>query len=49
MSRKHKPKINTLVRARTQFAGVGTRKAKLVLNRLAKADPYARALRINAV
>ena len=49
MSRKHKPKINTLVRARTQFAGVGTRKAKLMLNRLAKADPYARALRINAV
>jgi hypothetical protein len=46
MSRKHKPKITALVQARTHFAGVGTRKAKLALNKLAKTDPYARALRI---
>jgi hypothetical protein len=45
MSRKHRQKINNLIQARTQFAGIGTRKAKLTLNKLAKNDPYARALR----
>jgi hypothetical protein len=45
MSRKRRRKIATLIRARTEFAGVGTRKAKLTLNKLAKTDPYARALR----
>jgi hypothetical protein len=44
MSRRQK--IGTLILARTQFAGVGTRKAKLVLNKLAKGDEYALALRV---
>lgn len=44
MSRRQK--IGTLIQARTQFAGIGTRKAKLALNKLAKADEYARALRV---
>jgi hypothetical protein len=30
---------------RAEFAGVGTRVAKIRLNKLAKTDPYARALR----
>jgi hypothetical protein len=38
-------KIANLVQARTQFAGIGTRKAKLALNKLAKTDRYAKALR----
>lgn len=46
MSRKTKQKVNELVKARSEFAGMGTRKAKLALNKLAKADPYAHALRI---
>jgi hypothetical protein len=46
MSRNRKQKIATLIQARTQFAGVGTRKAKLALNKLAKGDEYARALRM---
>ena len=46
MSRKRQQKIETLVQARTQFAGIGTRKAKLMLNKLAKTDEYARALRV---
>jgi hypothetical protein len=46
MSRKRKQKVDALIQARTQFAGVGTRKAKLALNKLAKTNPYARALRI---
>jgi hypothetical protein len=46
MSRNRRKKIAVLVRARTEFAGVGTRKAKLVLNKAAKADSYARALRV---
>jgi hypothetical protein len=45
MSRRQE-KINGLIQARTQFAGVGTRKAKLLLNKVAKSDPYARALRV---
>jgi hypothetical protein len=45
MSRKTKQKVNELVKARAEFAGVGTRKAKLALNKLAKTDPYAHALR----
>src|SRR5690348_10632237 len=46
MSRKRKQKIDMLVQARTHFAGVGTRRAKLTLNRMGKTSPYARALRI---
>ena len=46
MSRKRKATINVLIQARTQFAGVGTRKAKLALNKLARTDPYAQALRV---
>lgn len=46
MSRNRERKINGLVRARSEFAGVGTRQAKLALNKLAKIDEYARALRI---
>jgi hypothetical protein len=45
MSRKRKQRVNTLVQARTQFAGIGTRKAKLALNKLARTDVYAGALR----
>jgi hypothetical protein len=45
MSRRQE-KINGLIQARTQFAGVGTRKVKLALNKLANADEYARALRV---
>ena len=46
MSRRTREKINVLIQARSQFAGIGTRKAKLVLNKRAKVDVYARALRI---
>lgn len=46
MSRSTRKKIDVLIRARTQFAGVGTRQAKLVLNTLARGDEFARALRI---
>lgn len=46
MSRKREQKLNVLIQARTEFAGMGTRKAKLALNRLAKTDPYAHALRV---
>jgi|SRR5271157_3843636 len=46
MGRKRRRKINVLVQARTQFAGIGTRKAKLALHKLAKSDQYARALRV---
>jgi len=45
MSRKTKQQVNGLVKARAEFAGIGTRKAKLALNKLAKTDEYARALR----
>ena len=46
MSRNTRRKINSLVQARTQFAGVGTRRAKLALNKLARTDPHAHALRV---
>lgn len=46
MSRKTKQRVNSLVQARAEFAGIGTRKAKLALNKLAKTDPYAHALRV---
>lgn len=39
-------KIAKLVQARAEFAGIGTRKAKLMLNKLAKTDRYAKALRV---
>lgn len=45
MSRKRKQRVNALIQARTEFAGVGTRKAKLALNKLAKTDVCAQALR----
>jgi len=45
MSQKRRKKSDVLALARTQFAGVGTRKAKLALNKLA-ADVYALALRV---
>jgi len=45
MSRKTKQQVDGLVKARAEFAGMGTRKAKLALNKLAKTDPYAHALR----
>jgi hypothetical protein len=38
--------VKALDDARENFAGVGTRKAKLKLNRLATLDPVARALRL---
>jgi hypothetical protein len=41
-----KKKINRLIRSRTEFAGMGTRRTKLRLNKLAKHDIYAKALRI---
>src|ERR1019366_7193513 len=43
MSRKTKQKVNELVKARAEFAGIGTRKAKLALNKLAKTEFYAHA------
>src|ERR1035438_9659578 len=46
MPKSRKDKVRHLCAARTQFAGVGTRKAKLALNKLAKTDPYAHALRV---
>ena len=46
MSRKREQKIQGLVQARVEFAGIGTRKVKLALNKLAIADPYAHALRV---
>jgi hypothetical protein len=46
MSRKTKQKVNELVKARAEFAGIGTRKAKLALNKLAKTNPHAYALRV---
>ena len=46
MSQNRKQRIGVLVKARTDFAGIGTRRAKLLLNRLAKVDEYARAIRI---
>ena len=44
MSRRQKGA--KLVQARKQFAGVGTRNTKLALNKLAKTDSHAKALRI---
>ena len=44
--KSRKDKVRVLIDARTGFAGIGTRKAKLALNKLAKTDPYAHALRI---
>lgn len=41
-----KAKIASLATARTEFAGVGTRLAKVRLNKLAKNDMNAKALRI---
>lgn len=46
MSRKTKLIVDGLVQARSAFAGIGTRKVKLALNKLAKTDPYAHALRV---
>jgi hypothetical protein len=46
MSQKRRRKVKDLIDARTQFAGIGTRKAKMRLNKLAKSDVYARALRM---
>jgi hypothetical protein len=38
--------VESLVDKRTDFAGMGTRKAKLQLNRLKDSNPVARALRL---
>lgn len=46
MSHNRKQKVQELINARTEFAGIGTRKAKLALNKLAKTEPYAHALRV---
>ena len=46
MSRKTKLLVNGLTQARSEFARIGTRKVKLALNKLAKTDPYAYALRV---
>jgi hypothetical protein len=46
MSRKRQHQVNALVQARADFAGIGTRKTKLALNKLGKTDPYAYALRV---
>jgi hypothetical protein len=39
-------KFSVLIEARSHFAGVGTRRAKLTLNKLAKHDVVAAALRV---
>lgn len=44
MSRR--TKVQALIIARENACGIGTRKIKLILNRLAKTDPLARAARI---
>ena len=46
MSYRRRRKVQELIKARSQFAGIGTRKAKLALNKLAKTDAYAEALRV---
>lgn len=45
MGRKREEKIAELIQARAELAGIGIRKAKVALNKLAKSDGYARALR----
>jgi hypothetical protein len=46
MSYKQRRTVQGLVEARIHFAGIGTRKANLELNKLAKTDLYAYALRV---
>ena len=46
MSQKTKQQVHKLVKARAEFAGIGTRKAKLALNKLATTDSNAHALRV---
>ena len=45
MRRSRKQRVGKLIVARTEFAGMGTRKAKLRLNKLAKENVLARAIR----
>jgi hypothetical protein len=46
MSRRHRERVKILDTARQEFCGVGTRRTKLALNRLAKTSNYAKALRV---
>src|SRR4051794_40378419 len=45
MSRSRRERIRALVEARAKFAGIGTKLAKLRLNKLAKTSVHASALR----
>lgn len=46
MSRRNLERVRPLNIARHHFCGVGTRRTKLALNKLAKVSKYAKALRI---
>lgn len=46
MSRRHRERVRVLDTARHEFCGIGTRRTKLALNRLAKTSNYAKALRV---
>ena len=43
---RHGTLISQLEHSRSDFAGLGTRKAKIRLNKLAKTDPKAKAIRL---